>query len=218
MPRAASGVYGGLDAEQRRVGRRAQLLEAALERLGSEGWQGTTVRSVCARAQLTPRYFYESFGDLDELLLAVFDRIAEEAAATVLEAVQQAPDDARLKARAAIGAFVALVTDDRRKARVLFVEAMGSEPLARRRFDALRMFSQLVAGQARDFYGLRGTPDPVVELSALMVVGGLAETLLAWIDGTLPVAREQLIEDCADLFVATGQGAVALARARETAR
>jgi AcrR family transcriptional regulator len=218
VARAASGVYGGLDADQRRAGRRSQLLEAALEQLGNEGWQATTVRAICARAQLTPRYFYESFGDRDELLLAVFDRIAEEAAATVLEAVQRAPDDARLKARAAISAFVALVTDDRRKARVLFVEAMGSEPLARRRFETLRMFSHLVAGQARDFYGIKDGAETLVEMSALMVVGGLAETLLAWLDGTLGVTREQLIEDCADLFVATGHGAVALARARAAAK
>ena len=90
----------------------------------------------------------------------MFDEIAQEAAATVLEAVRRAPDDARLKARAAIGAFVTLVTEDRRKARVLFVEAMGSEPLARRRFETLRMFSQLVADQAREFYGAAGSRRP----------------------------------------------------------
>jgi AcrR family transcriptional regulator len=218
VARAATGVYGGLDADQRRSGRRSQLLEAALGLLGTEGWQGTTVRAICARAHLTPRYFYESFADRDELLLAVFDNIAEEAAAAVLAAVLEAPDDARLKAKAAIGAFVALVTEDPRKARVLFVEAMGSESLARRRFETLRLFSHLVADQAREFYGMRDTKDALVEMSALMVVGGLAETLLAWLDGTLSVTREQLIEDCTDLFVATGQGAVAVVRARAAAK
>ncbi len=173
------------------------------------------MRAICARAHLTPRYFYESFSDRDALLLAVFDNIVEEAAAAVLEAVLAAPADARLKARVAIGAFVTLVTEDPRKARVLFVEAMGSEALARRRFETLRMFAHLVAVQARDFYEMQETADALVEISALMVVGGLAETLLAWLDGTLSVTREQLIEDCTDLFVATGQGAVALVRARE---
>ncbi|MEA2161458.1 MAG: hypothetical protein QOD66_3838 [Solirubrobacteraceae bacterium] len=218
VARAATGVYGGLDADQRRSGRRSQLLEAALELLGNEGWQATTVRAICAQAHLTPRYFYESFADRDELLLAVFDDIAGEAAAGVLAAVLKAPDDARMKARAAIGAFVALVTEDPRKARVLFVEAMGSESLARRRFETLRLFSHLVADQAREFYDMQDTTDVLVEMSALMVVGGLAETLLAWLDGTLSVTREQLIEDCTDLFVATGQGAVAVVRARAAAK
>jgi AcrR family transcriptional regulator len=218
VARAATGVYGGLDADQRRSGRRSQLLESALELLGTEGWQGTTVRAICARAHLTPRYFYESFADRDALLLAVFDNIAEESATAVLAAVLAAPEDARIKARAAIGAFVALVTEDPRKARVLFVEALGSESLARRRFETLRMFAHLVADQARGFYDMRDTTDALVEMSALMVVGGLAETLLAWLDGTLPVTREQLIEDCTDLFVATGQGAVAVVRARAAAK
>jgi hypothetical protein len=47
-----------------------------------------------------------------------------------------------------------------------------------------------------------------------MLVGGLAETLLAWLDGTLEVTREQLIDDCTDLFAATGEASVRLVRAR----
>lgn len=132
----------------------------------------------------------------------------------MLEAVLRAPGDARSKSRAAIGAFVELVTDDPRKARVLFIEAMGSEQLARRRFETLHVFAQLVAEQARTFYGVPGETDPLVEITALMLAGGLAEALLAWLDGTLHVPREQLIEDCTDLFVATGEAAVALVRGR----
>jgi AcrR family transcriptional regulator len=214
VTRSASGVYGGVGAEQRKSARRAQLLEAALELLGTEGWQATTVRGICARAKLTPRYFYESFPDRDEVLLAVFDAIAQEGAAAVLSVVASAPNDARAKSRAAIGAFIELVTDDPRKARVLFVEAMGSEPLARRRFATVRMFAGLVAEQARHFYGVPAETDPLVEITALMLSGGLAETLLAWLDGTLKVTREQLIDDCADLFEAMGEAAVRLVRQR----
>jgi AcrR family transcriptional regulator len=214
VARVASGRYGGVDAAQRVATRRAQLIAAALELLGTDGWHAATVRAICAQARLTPRYFYESFTDRDAILLAVFDEIAQEGAQAVLTAVVGAPADARAKARAAIGAFVELVTDDPRKARVLFVEAMGSETLARRRFETLRMFAQLVANQARSFYGVPGETDPLVEITALMLAGGLAETLLAWLDGTVRVTREQLIEDCTDLFVATGEGAVALVRAR----
>ncbi|MCP9969857.1 hypothetical protein LUW76_31825 [Actinomadura madurae] len=37
--------------------------------------QGTSLRAVCARAGLSPRYFYESYADLDALLADVHDRI-----------------------------------------------------------------------------------------------------------------------------------------------
>jgi AcrR family transcriptional regulator len=207
-------VYGGVAAEERRSIRRAALLEAALDLLGSEGWQATTVRAICARARLTPRYFYEGFADLEALLVELFDEVAKEAASAVLGAVIAASDDARGKARAAIGAFVELVTDDPRKARVLFVEATGPEALTRRRFQTLRLFARLVSEQGRTFYRVRGAGDPIVETSALMLVGGLAETLLAWLDGSLQVTREQLIEDCTDLFVMVGDGAFRLVQQR----
>jgi AcrR family transcriptional regulator len=214
VTRAATGRYGGVEAADRIASRRASLIAAALELLGTEGWQATTVRAICARAKLTPRYFYESFDDLDAVLLAVFDEIARDAAAVVLRAVTQAPEDARAKSRAAIGAFIEFVTDDPRRARVLFIEAMGAESLARRRFATVRMFAELVAAQARAFYRVSDHTDALVELTALMVTGGLAEALLAWLDGTLQLTREQLIEHCADLFVATGEAAVELARRR----
>jgi len=205
MSRAATGVYGGVGADERRAARRAQLIETALELLGTEGWQGTTVRAICNTARLTPRYFYESFADLDALLLAVFDAIVQESAAVTLDAVRQAPHSARAKARAAIGAFVQMISDDPRKARVLFIEAMGSEVLARRRFETVRMFAQLVAEQAREFYGRQNQPDALTDVAALMLVGGLAESLLAWLDGTLHLTRSQLIDHCAEVFVATGR-------------
>jgi AcrR family transcriptional regulator len=204
------GVYAGVRASDRVAARRARLLDAALELLGTEGWQATTVRAICAEARLTPRYFYESFADRDELLVALFDQLVGEAAAHVLGAVEGAERDARAKARAAIGAFVELVTDDPRKARVLFIEAVGSERLALRRFETVRMFAGLVAQQGRQFYGVHG--GSLVETTALMLVGGLAETLLSWLDGTLAVTREQLIEDCTDLFVIMGEGASGMLR------
>ena len=57
----------------RRAERRELLVDAAFELLGTDGWNGTTVRGVCQAAHLNPRYFYESFDGLESLLLAVFD-------------------------------------------------------------------------------------------------------------------------------------------------
>lgn len=211
-------TYGGLTAEARAAARRERLLAAGLELLGGEGYAATTVRSVCARARLTPRYFYESFADLDALLVAVFDAVSAEAAETVVAAAGAsgggASADAGARARAAIGAFVALVAEDPRKARVLFAEALGSEPLARRRADTLRLFAGIVAAQGREFYGLATAAETLLQTTALTLTGGLAETIRAWLDGTLKVSAAQLVEDCAELFVATGEAAVSLARRR----
>jgi AcrR family transcriptional regulator len=202
------GVYGGVAAVDRQAGRRARLLQAALELSGHEGWRATTIRGVCGRAGLTPRYFYESFADREALLIALFDELAAGAAAAVLAALPGAASDARENAQAAIAAFVDYLQADPRRARVLFIEALGSEALAQRRFESVRMFAGLVADQARRFYGLPDEPAADVEISSLMLVGGLAETLLAWLDGTLAATREELVAEVAEVFVATAERAM----------
>ena len=215
MSRAASGVYGGQSAEQRRSERRAQLLAAGLDLIGTQGWSATTVRGVCARAKLTSRFFYESFADLDALAVAVFDEVVEDATAQVLEAVAGAPaDDPQAQARAAIDTFVRVLTDDPRKARVTFVEALGSEALLERRLATMDTFAQLIAAQARASFEPPATEDPLVDLTARLLAGGLAELLITWLQGEIEIDREQLIDDCVALFVATAESAVAIARRR----
>src|SRR3954470_8946052 len=110
--------YAGASARERRDERREKLLAAGLDVLGEEGYGGTTVRGVCGRARLTPRYFYESFGDLDALLVAVFDHLIGEASAVVLEAIEAAPAEAHARTEAAVGSFVRFLTDDPRRARI----------------------------------------------------------------------------------------------------
>lgn len=211
-----TGVYRGVTADERRAERRARLLEAALELVGAGGWQAAGVRAVCGRAQLTTRYFYESFQNRDALLLALLDAIVEEAAARVLTAVAAAPDDAGSKARAAVGAFADLLAEDPRKARVAFGEAEGNDALVRRRRDGLRLFARLMAEQARAFYEPEGAAvdDPIVEIAALLLAGGMAELFVAWLDGDVQATREQLVEDVAALLAATGDAASAIAQGR----
>lgn len=213
---APTGRYAGSSASERKAERRERLMATALELLGTEGWAGTTVRSVCAHARLNPRYFYESFADLDALVLAVFDRVAADTTRALLTAAAEvAPSrDADAAARAAIGTFVRHVTDDPRLARVLFVEALGNEALARRRLDAMHDMWRILATFARGFYGREQDTDPIADVAAALLVGGMAELLLAWLDGRLALTREQLIEDVAALFVVTGEGAIAIARRR----
>jgi len=111
----------------------------------------------------------------------------------------------------AIAAFVELITADPRKARVLFVEAMGSESLrlrAPRRCADSRAWSPSRTSVLRR--PERG--EPARRHERLMMVGGLAETFMAWLDGGLRVTKAQLIEDCTDLFVVAGEGTVGLVR------
>jgi AcrR family transcriptional regulator len=215
---AATRVYGGLSADDRVEARRRRLMEAALELIGTEGWAATSVRGVCRQAGLTPRFFYESFDDLDALAVAVFDDIAVTTTAAILEAVRAAPPAPAAQAHAAITTFVDELTRDPRRARVAFAEALGSEALARRRLQAMRAMAGLIADHGRRAYGWVPQADTLVDITAALLAGGIAELLIAWLDGAIAATREELVDDCAALFMVTAEGAAALGRGRATSR
>jgi len=91
-----------------RAARRTALLTAALDLIGEQGGAGVTVRSVCRRAGLTDRYFYENFAGRDELLAGLFLQVADELQESLKTSMAAAGDDQEAQARAAIDAFVAI--------------------------------------------------------------------------------------------------------------
>jgi AcrR family transcriptional regulator len=203
-------AYGGVPAEQRRARRRAALVRAGLEIAGTEGAGRLTVGGLCARAGLNERYFYESFATPDDVLLAVYDGVIGELTTVILEAVAAAPEDSRAKARAAIAAAVELLSDDPRKSRVLFVEPLAAPVLNSRRADVARGFVALIVGQAQEFYG----PATALRIgswgdfAAAYLLGGLAETMTAWLRGDLAISRDELIERSTELFVLVAEHVV----------
>ena len=184
--------WAGVAAEDRRAERRVLLLDAAFDLLGTEGSAATTVRAVCAAAQLNPRYFYESFADLDELLVAVYDRLGEELAEVVAKAVASAPPDQQV--RVVVERTVRFVDEDRRRGRVLYHEALGNETLNRRRLESSFALADLIAGGSKDR-----------RVAASFVVGGFSEVLMAWLDGRITVSRTRLIDQTTDLFLSIGR-------------
>ncbi len=122
-----AGVYRGVSAADRQIERRARLLDATLEVWGRDGGPTVTMTRICAEAGLTERYFYENFSGLDEALIAVMERVADEIAERTVAALETTRGGPTERVRAAIGAFVQILTDDPRKGRVAIVESASVE-------------------------------------------------------------------------------------------
>jgi AcrR family transcriptional regulator len=195
----ATRSFRGVSAEQRRAERRERLLEAALDLIGEGGWGSATMTAICNRARLTERYFYESFADREQLYLALMDELAEETALLVLGAVDEAPDDLAAKVRAAFGAFVELLATDRRKAHVALLDVVGSEAVQRRRREIVRDFAHLMAERARVELGDAAPDERELELTSLVLVSGLGEVVVTWLDGTLDTTTDELVERATEL-------------------
>jgi AcrR family transcriptional regulator len=197
--------YRGVSAVERRARRRARLIEAALDRLGEDGIATVTMTAVCSRARLTERYFYESFRSLDELLGAVFDACVEEMDLAMYAALRSSRADLLERCRAAAGAMITVLTDDPRKAR-LHAEASGSAVLRERSTTAASVHADLLAVQMRE---LRGLDQPrhqaPLRLGTLVLMSGLAQAITGYLDGSVRMSRETLIEECARLAVAVAE-------------
>ena len=204
----------GISAADRRAERRTLLLDAAFELLGTEGWAGTTVRAVCQAARLNPRYFYESFDDLDALVVAVYDRLVAELGDEVRAAVRDAGDDTRAQTRAAVDRIVGFVDEDRRRARILYVEALGNEALNRRRIETGHALVVAVEQYTVERHGPPAPGEQIGRVGAAILVGGTSELVVAWLDGRIDVSRDQLVDDATALFLAVGEAAAAVAARR----
>lgn len=183
--------YGGVEAPERLAQRRRRFIEAGLDLLGGvDVPPDLTVRALCKQAGLAARYFYEGFADKDVFVAAVFDGVIADIAATTQAAVAAAP---RVEQnRAGITNLVRTIAGDARIGRLLFNAQLSNPVLARKRV-ALGGFFALLSGQhVTNAYEL---PDNGWTKSlAHFVVGGVGQTVSAWVSGDIGLTQAQLIE------------------------
>lgn len=202
-------TYGGLTAEQRTAARRERLIDAGIEVFGSEGYRAATVRGVIKASGLGERYFYENFADLDELLVAVAERIHDEVMSETLLAVVAAGEDPLDQIRVGLGAFVRSITRDPRKARIKLLEMSGAgEIVQQRRREGMQSIADLIALRSPIAGNTRGLDQGVM---ALGLVGAVNELMIDWFIGGGTGDVDRLVEHCTALF----EGALLLANQTE---
>jgi AcrR family transcriptional regulator len=205
--------YGGLSGADRVAERRRRFVAAGLDLMGTKGIAATTLRGVAERAGLAARYFAESFPTIEDLHLAVFDSIMAEVEERGLAAIADTEGSPRARARAALSALADVALTDRRKGRIVLIEAVSSTALGPRRLAEAQRFAGIVAGLS----GSETNPEPLdVQLAAQFVIGGVAETLTAVLVGAITIDREHLIDMLNELLFASLRAVRATAGAVRT--
>jgi AcrR family transcriptional regulator len=189
--------YGGVDARDRVAERRRRLLEAGLELLGgTDRPPELNVRAICRTAGTSARYFYESFTDKDELVAAVFDWVIADIAATTQAAVAAAPR--REQNRAGIANLVRVISGDARIGRLMFNPQLSNAVLARKRAEVGGVFALLSGQHVTSAYQV---PDNGWTSSiAHFVVGGVSQTISAWVSGDIELDQAQLVEQLTQIL------------------
>ncbi|WP_169814835.1 TetR/AcrR family transcriptional regulator [Nocardia crassostreae] len=153
------------------------------------------------RANLSTRFVYESFTDLDDLTAAAFDHASRALARTIQDAVHRAAPDLRARITAVIEAITVFFHDHPEQGKILSTKAYGHPATARRRLarteDYVENFAELLRGLLPD------TPaDPrTIDLTARFLVSGFSETATAWIQDPTTYPRETFIHDNVELFL-----------------
>lgn len=197
--------YRGRSATDRVQERRQRLLEAGLEEFGTKGAVATGVKDLCRRAGVSDRYFYESFADSGELLMAVFDQTHQHLLGVTATAVTTAPREPSAQARAAVEAYVRALAGDPRLARIVFVELPAAGRDAERHMRAaLRSFARLLEAAARPFLPA-GFAEERLRLGALSLIGAIDRVMIEWHDGELDLALERLVEHLVEMLLAAAQ-------------
>ncbi len=201
--------YRGVSADDRRSQRRAALIETALDCLHADGLSGVSVRSICTRARLTPRYFYESFDDLDQLLVAAVDSVVDEVAERSLAALAAAPAELPAQVRAAIDAGYSVVVTDPRKANAILVAASGHGPLRERRHKLVTDYADLIIDGFSVLSGLGLVERRRARAMALFLMGGATDVIEAVLSGRLRMSRGQVVDQLTTMWLGVLGGTVA---------
>lgn len=196
-------MYGGQTREERQAARRERLLDAALERFGTDGFAATTIESICATARLNPRYFYEQFASREALLTAVYDRHVQTVLHGVLTAVEASPREARARLKRGLRAFVDGTLADERAARINYFEMIGvSRELEAHRREVLRAYADMIAAQVIEL-----DPDGALlrgdrRLAAMALVGATDGLIIDALAGGSPKApvRDAIVATLLDIF------------------
>ncbi|WP_239655281.1 TetR/AcrR family transcriptional regulator [Mycobacterium riyadhense] len=190
--------YRGVEAAERLAERRGRLLAAGLDLLGSDrpDLSELTVRGICRHAGLASRYFYESFTDKDEFVSGVFDWVVAELAATTQAAVAAVP--AHEQSRAGMANVVRTIAGDVRIGRLLFSTQLANPVIVRKRAESSGLFAMLSGQYAVDV--LRAPANDRIKAAAHFAVGGVGQTISAWLAGDVRMEPEQLVHLLASLL------------------
>lgn len=188
--------YRGVEAADRVAQRRRQLLEAGLDLLGAQAAVGDlTVRTICQRAGLTLRYFYESFTDKDDFAAAVYDWVIGDLAATTQAAVSAAPP--RERNRAGMANLVRAIAADARVGRFI-INSRANSVLVHRQAETGALLAMLYGQNVTEALGVaqseRGTA------TAHFALGGVVQVIGTWLAGDIHLGQDEVIDQLARIL------------------
>jgi AcrR family transcriptional regulator len=194
-------LYSGLSASERAQMRRTNLLAAALELFAENGYEATSIEQICQAASVGLKSFYDEFGTKALLLRVLYEELYDRVSFEFFSDIArlEAHDDS---SRELMSAWVRATVRDRRAAKVMFIESVGTSAASEafRQVTRRNMAEQVALAYSR---GLYGTPvvEPLPRSIALGLTAGVLELVRDWLLADTAVTVDAHLAVDADLAV-----------------
>jgi len=195
-------TYAGESLSERTARRRQQFLDAGLQVFGTTGYRTATVRQLCKQAELTDRYFYESFESTEDLLVAVYEREFDHLQQLVLatladELVQREP---MVAIERVLHALFEMASEPR-VARVCWLEVLGVSA----RVDGvytrtIERFAALVVAFARQRLDVAAFSDSEARMLGIALIGAVSQPVTHWLLGGYQEDRATMVAATSRVF------------------
>lgn len=209
-PPPAGRAYAGESQAERVARRRQQFLDAGLQVFGTTGYRTATVRQLCRQAELTDRYFYESFENTEDLLVAVYEREFDHLQQVVLAALadEAALRDPMVAVEKALNALFEMASEPR-VARVCWLEVLGVSA----RVDGvytrtIERFAALVVAFARQQFSTSTNTIDEGEsrMLGIAMIGAVSQPVTHWLLGGYKEERATMVAATARVFLGVING------------
>jgi AcrR family transcriptional regulator len=159
------------------TGARDKLLFAALQLFVSKGFKETSILELVELARVSKTTFYQFFSSKEELLVRLFEQLAEEIMTEVHQAVRR-EERIAYKAYAGIRRYIELCTQHESVAHLLLVASVGiSKEVEAVRRQAHVRFSELISDMVQGMLPVT-VPGREIQIVAKAMVGAINEVVI----------------------------------------
>lgn len=195
--------YGGLNLEERKKQRREKFLQAGLCVFGSEGYRQASVRRLCQEAQLTDRYFYEACGNLETLLVDVYQQCMTHLSKQILKAVSDEyhkSEDPEAAITAGLDIFFEEL-ENHKVARICMIELEGLNAEVTQLYNRyIEGFAEILRQLAKYAFPHMSIPASEQKIIALSLVGAMRQAATSWLANNYDSERSELVSATSKIF------------------
>jgi AcrR family transcriptional regulator len=199
-------VYDGIDASNRTENRKQKLLLAGLEVFGTDGYGKATIKSICVKAQLTERYFYESFKNKEDLLCEVYTLLIEQLRSEFEELIKQPIKEPKKLMKIAFSQYFKHLRDDPFRAKVQLFEVLGVSPRVDVHYQAaMRIVALEIDKVMCLFFPSAKSKYPDRSILVCALSGAMLQVANEWVLGGYQQSVDSIAEQLSDVYMAIGK-------------